>query len=223
MTPTLRFYFDYISPYAYLAWQWVGDMCAEHGVELEPIPVLFAGLLGHWGHLGPAEIPPKRAFVFRDAYRIASLNDVPIALPDTHPFNPLVALRVSTLEVAGEQQQEVIEALWQHIWGKGISPSSPQIVAEALDKAGLDGKSLVAKTSSPEVKQALKDNTASFIEEGGFGVPGFLYEGELFWGNNQRPYIERWLKGERGYDPELLDTLIAQKFGVRRKRPDDTE
>ena len=71
--------------------------------------------------------------------------------------------------------------------------------------------------------RALKDNTEAFIKEGGFGVPGFLYEGELFWGNDQRPYIERWLRGERGYDPELLDALIAQKFGVRRKRSGDTE
>ena len=223
MAAPLRFYFDYISPYAYLAWQWVGEVCAEHDVELEVIPVLFAGLLGHWGHLGPAEIPPKRAFVFRDAYRIASLNQVPINLPDTHPFNPLVALRVSSREVAGEDQHAIIDALWNKIWGEGVSPTSPQIIIDTLNEAGFDGASLVEAASEPTAKQVLKDNTAVFIEEGGFGVPGFTYEGELFWGNDQRPYIERWLGGDRGYDPEVLEELIAREFGVRRKQRQGSE
>ena len=72
----LDFYFDYISPYAYFAWFNVKALCDRRGLDLYAHPVLFAGLLNHWGQLGPAEIPPKREFVFKDAARYAARRGI---------------------------------------------------------------------------------------------------------------------------------------------------
>ena len=81
MNTHVDFYFDFISPYSYLAWTQLPALCARHGVVLRPRPVLFAGLLQHWGQLGPAEIKPKREFLWKDTHRIAARWGVPFSLP----------------------------------------------------------------------------------------------------------------------------------------------
>ena len=105
-------YFDFISPYAYFGWVQIRALCAKKGAALVAHPVLFAGLLNHWGQLGPAEIPPKRRFLFSDGVRIAKLHGLPFLGPRFHPFNPLTALRAALPEVAGERQHDVIDTLF---------------------------------------------------------------------------------------------------------------
>ena len=94
MSAPIEFWFDFISPYAYLAWQRIHPVVEAHGRALIYRPVLFAGLLDHWGQLGPAEIPPKREFVFRQVLRRAAALGVPLEPPPSHPFNSLLGLRL---------------------------------------------------------------------------------------------------------------------------------
>ena len=216
---TLTYYFDFLSPYSYFAWTWIGDFCAAHGLALEPRPVLLAALLGHHGQLGPAEIPAKREFVFRDCVRWANLNGVPYAMPKTHPFNPLMALRAATREGAGTEQLRVIDALWKAGWQQGVDMASAEDLARALDEAGLDGAALLGRTSETVVKDALKRNTADAISRGVFGVPTFVVDDEVFWGNDQRPHLERWVRdAERGYDPEVVRQFLAREAAATRQR-----
>ena len=91
---TLEFWFDFLSPYAWVAWAQAGDFCDKHDLVLKPRPVVFAGLLDHWGQLGPAEIAPKRLFVFKDAMRKAHREGLAMTYPETHPFNPVTMMRV---------------------------------------------------------------------------------------------------------------------------------
>src|SRR5512140_3653821 len=95
----IRFCFDYVSPYAYLAWTQIHALAARHGREVTPVPVLFAALLDAAGTKGPAEIPAKRGYVFKDVLRSAHRLRVPLVPPPAHPFNPLLALRVSSLDL----------------------------------------------------------------------------------------------------------------------------
>src|SRR5262245_20848683 len=152
-------YFDFISPYSYFAWKRLRPLCATAGAEVIAHPTLFAGLLNRWGQLGPAEIPPKRRFLFSDCVRVAALSGVPFAGVKFHPFNPLTALRVALAEVGGDRQHDVIEALFHAGWGAGIDLGSPDELAAALDGAGFDGRALIEKAALPEVKEALKKNT----------------------------------------------------------------
>src|SRR6185503_18890696 len=113
MASTVRFYFDYISPNAYLAWTQLPALAERYGVAVEPVPVLFAGLLEAHGQLGPAEVPAKMRWMSKSNLRKAARLRVALNPPAFHPFNPLLALRVSALPRDASQQHALVEALFQ--------------------------------------------------------------------------------------------------------------
>jgi 2-hydroxychromene-2-carboxylate isomerase len=201
----LDFHFDFISPYAYLAWTQIGALAERHGRSVRPIPTLFAGLLNASGARGPAEIPAKRAYLFKDTKRIAATFGVPFAPPPTHPFNPLLALRVATVE------PRAIDGLYAATWGDGGGVESIESVARALAGAGLDAAALIAAASEPAAKQQLRDATDAAIAAGVFGVPTTIADGELFWGCDSLPHLERFLDGNDPITPAdaaAFDALV---------------
>ena len=112
----LRFFFDYVSPYAYIAWTRIHALAARFDREVEPTPILFAALLDAGGTLGPAEIPAKRAYVVKDVTRLARAHGVPCSPPPAHPFNPLFALRVSSLPMPASTRRALIDRLFMAVW-----------------------------------------------------------------------------------------------------------
>jgi 2-hydroxychromene-2-carboxylate isomerase len=216
---TVEFFFDYLSPYVYLAWPRVRRLCAERGAALVVRPVLFAGLLNHWGQLGPAEIPPKSLFVLKDCARRAALSGMPLRVPRFHPFNPLTALRVSLVEVAGTDQARVIDALFSAGWGEGGDIGSAEEIARVLDRAGMDGQALVTRAADPSVKAALRAATEDAVGRGVFGIPTMIVEGELFWGNDQIETIDRYLRGADPIAGLDLGSLFPQGSSAQRRRP----
>ena len=200
MATRVRFFFDFISPYAYLAWPDAERLAGRADLEVSFEPILFAGLLNHWGQLGPAEIGPKRRFTFKDAFRRAHDRGVPLVPPATHPFNPLRALRVAQAEVAGEQQAAVIGTFYRLAWGEGGELSDPEELRRALVGSAID-PALLERADDPAVKEALKKRTAEAVELGVFGVPTYVAIGEqrppeVFWGHDRLGDLERWLAGE---------------------------
>jgi 2-hydroxychromene-2-carboxylate isomerase len=196
MPRTVDFYFDYLSPYAYLAWLCLPEITDPRGVEIVPRPVLFAGLLNHWGQLGPAEIPPKAAHVSRDIRRFAGLRGLPLQSPRYHPFNPLPALRVSLAGVSGDNQKSAISAIFGAGWAEGCDLGDPADICAALNTAGLQGEALVAQTRNPGVKEQLRADTERAIDLGVFGIPTMVVDGELFWGLDQLHFLELYLDGD---------------------------
>jgi 2-hydroxychromene-2-carboxylate isomerase len=194
--PRVEFLFDFLSPYAYLAWVRLPELRAGRSFSLSLRPVALGAVLRHWGQLGPAQIPPKALFTFKDCVRRAQRLGCAFRAPAVHPFNPLPALRVSLPEVAGDAQLLVVGALWRAAWAEGRDLGSPEVIVDALNRAGLDGASLLARTNDPEVKASLKTNGDRAIDEGVFGVPTFLVGGELFWGEDQIPLIAQHLDGK---------------------------
>jgi 2-hydroxychromene-2-carboxylate isomerase len=215
----LDFYFDYLSGYAYIAWLKIGRLLARRQVELTIRPVLFAGLLDHWGQLGPAEIPPKRDFVYRDGLRQAAIEGFEFACPKFHPFNPLPALRLSLREVAGEHQRAVVDALMRAGWGEGIDYGSRDELKGALDRAGLDGAGLIARIDEPAVKQALKDDTARAVARGVFGVPTMMVGDELVWGSDRMQQVELLLDDKDPLDRARLEDILGRARAAERRRP----
>jgi 2-hydroxychromene-2-carboxylate isomerase len=197
MSPApLRFCFDYVSPYAYLAWTRMPALAARHGRALESVPVLFAGLLNALGSIGPAEIPPKRIWVFKQTFRIAHDFGVPFAPPPAHPFNPLLALRVTAAVEDGAARQALISALYAATWGGGQGIETPERVAAVITSVGLDAKALLAAAQTPEVKERVRHHTDEALAAGAFGVPSIFADGELFWGVDSLGHLEQFLRGE---------------------------
>jgi 2-hydroxychromene-2-carboxylate isomerase len=199
---SLDFYCDFISPYAYLGWTQIHALAARHGREVRPIPVLFAALLKHAGTLGPAEIPAKRTYIYKDTLRTARALGVPFAPPPSHPFNPLLALRVAT----ANPSRAVVDALYRATWGGGGGVESESAIGRVLDAAGLPSATLLAAANEPATKQRLRDATDAAIARGVFGVPTMIADGELFWGVDSFAHLERFLAG---HDTVTADDAAA--------------
>ncbi len=195
MAAPIRFFFDVISPYAYLAFRTLPALAARHGRPVELEPVLFAAILDHHGQKGPAEIPAKRAYLMKDVVRKAhALGVAPVAPPPAHPFSPLLALR-AILAVEGEARRTATEALFAAVWAGGPGVESLAGVEALLSAAGLDGAKIVARTRDADIKARLRHGTLEAIEAGVFGVPTMLVDGELFFGVDSLPFLEQFLEG----------------------------
>ena len=185
---TLRFYFDFISPYAYLAWTQVHTL----GVEVEPHPILFAALLDANGTRGPAEVPARRRYIVRDIARIAHRFGVPLVAPPAHPFNPLLALRVTALDMEPAQRRPLIDALYRAAWATGEGITNPEVVQRIASEIGLSADA-VARANEPEIKARIRADTEDAVARGMFGVPTMLVDDQMFWGCDSLPHLAHYL------------------------------
>lgn len=214
----LRFYFDYVSSNAYLAWCALPGLAEHHGVRVAPVPVLFAALLDAHGQVGPAEVPPKTLWMVRNTLRKAARLGVPLNPPRFHPFNPLLALRVSSLPLEEEARHALIAALFDAVWVRGLHVSEPEVVAGIAGELGLPGDELVAHAQSPEIKAQLREQTDHALAAGVFGVPTMGVDDELFWGYDDFPHLDHYLAGEDTLDPgELAKWTPRGASAVRRR------
>ncbi len=220
----IRFYFDYISSNAYLAWIVLPELAARHGATLEPVPTLFAGLLEAHGQLGPAEVRAKAWWMAKNNLRKAALLGVPLNPPAFHPFNPLLALRASSLPMDDALRDAFITGLMRAVWVDGLHVSEPDVVARLADAAGLDGTQVVADAQKDESKTRLREQTDAAILQGVFGVPTMQVGDELFWGYDDLPYLEHLLAGRDPLDPEELRKWMgAGRASARRRRFRETD
>jgi len=218
MSRRLRWYFDYLSPYAYLASTQLPALAARHGLEVEANPVLFAAMLASTGSRGPAEVPARRAYMVHDITRLARALGVPIAPPATHPFNPLAALRV-TWAVPAKERWRLIEALYRATWVDARRVDDAQVVAAVASECGFDGEALLARAASDEVKTRLREVTDAVIGQGAFGVPTMTVDDQLFWGVDSLPLLERYLADHQALDAaELARWRAIVPSAVRRTK-----
>ena len=198
---TVRFYFDYVSPNAYVAWSQLPAIAGRYGVAIEPVPVLLAGLLDAHERLGPAEVPVHMRWMWKNVLRKTALLRVAMNPPAFHPFNPLLALRVSSLPLAHAERTRLIQALFEAVWVRGLHVTDPGVVEAVADGAGLAGAALVASAQQAEGKARLREQTDDAIARGVFGVPTMIVGEELFWGYDDFPYLELFLAGKDPIDP----------------------
>lgn len=207
------FYFDVISPYAYLAFERLPEALQGLSYEVTYKPVLFAGLLKHHGQLGPAEIPSKREWTYRQVQWLAHELGVELHLPAAHPFNPLGLMRLSVAtNLSGLPNRYVVEKLFHHVWRGGLDAADEQRL-EAL-KTELK---LVADPSSAEVKALLKMHTTRAIEQGVFGVPTMEVDGKLFFGLDALPMLTAYLNGDSWYSNSAWNDVGKIPIGTARK------
>jgi len=207
----ITFYLDFISPYAYLAFEKLPDALMGHSTSVTYKPVLFGALLKQHGQLGPAEIAGKREWTYRQVLWLAHQHGLGLQMPASHPFNPLALLRLAQACGAPEQPNRyVCETLFRHVWQGGLDAADPnrlQVLTEQLKPARLP--------DSEEVKARLKANTTEAIERGVFGVPTVEVDGKLFWGFDALPMLQACLAGDAWFE-SAWDAPAAVAPGVRR-------
>ena len=205
MAANVRFLFDFVSPYSYLAWTQIHRVAERHGREVEPVPVVLGAILKARNAKGPAEVPHRRAYAARDLARRAHEYGVPLVPPPVHPFNSLLPLRVASIPAPPAVRRALIDALFASTWVTGEGTTDRAVVARAADAAGLGDDALVA-AESDENKLRLRQQTDEALAAGVFGVPTMFVDGEMFFGNDSLPHLDRFLRGELPAVPtNLLD------------------
>lgn len=184
MAPSVDWYFDFVSPYSYISLY----RLKEISVPVAYKPVLFAGLLNHWGQKGPAEIPAKRKWTYRWCTWWAKELGITLRFPSEHPFNPLPHLR---LALACGSRPDAVKRIFDSIWMSGANAGEafPSLCREL----GVDDQQI------QEAKDLLRRNTEEAAARGVFGVPSFVAHGEVFWGADAVDFLKAFLR-----DPEVL-------------------
>lgn len=209
----LTFWFDPISPYAYLAFEQLPQALEGLSHSVSYRPVLFAGLLQRWGQKGPAEIEPKRAWTYRDVAWRAHTLGVELALPAQHPFNPLPLLRLALAcaPAGGTPGRRTVEALFHHVWRGGADATDPARLATLAH-----GLAPCRDPSGDEVKAELRAATEAAAARGLFGVPTLECEGRAFWGADALPMLRAALAGDPWFDGPGWHDAALPRAGVVR-------
>ena len=209
----LDFWFDPVSPYAYLAFERLPQVLEGISYDVSYRPVLFAGMLKQWGQKGPAEIEPKRAWTFRQVHWLSHVHEVAMDTPAVHPFNPLPLLRLlwACAPDGGTPNRRVCEVVLRHAWTGGDDAIDPQRL-QALTRQ------LMPRVSpdDPDIKQALRGATDEALRLGIFGVPTVQVNDRMFWGLDALPMLRGYLEGDPWFQGEAWIKEGAPRPGVIR-------
>jgi 2-hydroxychromene-2-carboxylate isomerase len=185
----VTWYFDFISPYSYLA---LHRLKAWSDVKIVYRPVLFAGLLNHFGNKGPAEIGEKRRWTYRWCNWYAGQLGVRFRFPASHPFNSLHHLR---LAIAAGCTPRAVERIFSDLWTDGADAADAGRFAALCRELRVSPEAL----SSADVKERLRKATEEAAKKGVFGVPTLEVDGELFWGADAMDFARAFFD-----DPSVL-------------------
>jgi 2-hydroxychromene-2-carboxylate isomerase len=218
MNREIRFYFDYISNNAWIAWTQIHALAAKHACSVTPVPVLFAGLLQASKQMGPAETPSKMRWTLRNTLRKAALLGIPLNPPASHPFNPLLSLRVSSLEMNGEIRRRLVDALFRAVWAERQDVTDPAVIKRIAMNSGITDRDVLTEAADDSTKNRLREQTDMAIRRGVFGVPTMQAGDELFWGYDDFPYLELYLAGRDPLPPGFPESWAnVRATSVRRQ------
>lgn len=210
----ITFYLDFISPYAYLAFEKLPVALMGYSYSVTYKPILFAALLKHYGQPGPAEMVPKRDWTYRQVLWQAHRHGVDLQLPAAHPFNSLALLRLAlACDTHGLPNRYVCETLLRHVWRGGADATDAQrlhAVTQQLAPA--------RAVDSDEVKAQLNAHTEEAIKLGVFGVPTFAVDGKLFWGFDALPMLRDYLCGDAWFGGPQWEAACQVPVGITRPK-----
>ncbi len=210
----IDFWFDPISPYAYLAFERLPEAFAGLSYSVAYRPIVFAALLKAFDHKGPAEIEPKRAWTFRQVHWLAHHHGIEMDTPARHPFNPIALSRLAwaCAPEGSTPSRYVCATILDHVWHGGADAEDPQRLA---DLAGRLAPRL--DPASAEVKQRLRDETDAALARGLFGVPAIGVDDKLFWGFDALDMAAACVRGEPWFDAPHWQREGAQRPGLKRR------
>lgn len=204
---TLRFWFDPVSPFAWLAFQQLPLALSGISHRVIYTPVFLGPLLRAHGQLGPAEVPPKRAWTYRHVQWLAHHLDWPMDMPSHHPFNPVSLLRLALAAASPEApdacNRYVAETVFQHVWLGGGDATDPDRLARLRDTLAAHQQArglTLADPNGEAVKAQLRANTEAALAAGVFGVPSIQVGERVFWGLDSLPMLAACLRGDPWFE-----------------------
>lgn len=194
--PKVEYFFDYVSPFAYLADTQLPALLARTRAEVVYRPFFLGGVMQASKNSPPITVPNKGRYMFTDIQRWAKRYGVP-ANPNPHfPVNTLNAMRAAVAAVDEPKFADFHKAMFRGVWVDGQNLADEAVLKGVIDAAGLDGAALLARSKDQAVKDTLRKNSEEAVERGAFGAPTFFVGDEMFWGNDRLDFLEETLKGK---------------------------
>ena len=191
----IKFYFDYNSPYSYIASLRIEELCKRTGADLLWLPVVLGGIFQS-NEIEPAHTKMnRRKYLFEDLKDLAAFYGLPYKERTVFLFKPILSLRATLAVPQGPERAKAVHALYRGAFAEDLDLGEPDVVTRLLNEAGFDGAALVERTQDAAIKNELKAITDEAIAKGVFGAPTFFIDdGKMFWGHDRMPLMEHYLK-----------------------------
>jgi len=185
MTKNVDFYFDYGSPATYLAWTQIENIINDANANLNMIPMLLGGVFKETGNSSPAFIPAKSKWMNKDLKKHAEIYGVDYNSNSFFPINTLYLMRGAVFAIKNGILDKYNEVIFQAIWNKNINLSDPKNIIDLLDSNSFSSKEFLDAAEDQLIKDELKNNTERAVDLGIFGVPSFIVDDKLFFGQDR--------------------------------------
>ncbi len=196
MSEAIDFYFDFSSPYGYLASHLVDEVAARHAREVRWLPYLMGVAMKQTGSRPLTERGPIGVYAMHDFERSARAIGVPYQLPAHFPISGVAPSRAYYWRASqdAEGARALARALYAALFAEGLNIGDPSVVVEVAAASGLNADEVSAGLQDQAVKDRLRAVTEEAIARGVFGSPFFIVDGEAFWGHDRLEQVERWLE-----------------------------
>jgi len=196
MTSPIDFYFDFSSPFSYFAAHKIDAIAEANGRTVNWKPILLGPVFKATGGSSPVSYPAKGAYSIHDCERMARFMDLSWKMPEQFPILSVAAARAFywVNDKDPDQARLLAKTLFQKYYGQGEDITSAEVVADSAAALFADRDEVLAAIADPVIKQRLKDETSNAIEQGVFGAPYFIVDGEGFWGSDRLWMVKKWLQ-----------------------------
>ena len=185
MIKPLEFYFDFISPYSFLAHKQIRKIENEEGIKIIYKPVLLGGLHNLHGIKAPAFIPAKAKHMVRDCKLIAEKNNIRFKFNSYFPIRSLNLMRGVLVAEEDNVKKYYIDNIFNTIWQDGLNMNDAIVIQKILQNLNINPKTFSLRTTSSLIKDLLRKKTNDAYEKGVFGAPTFLVNNKIFWGQDR--------------------------------------
>ena len=186
MKQKIEFFYDYVSPYSYLANSQLADLQAEIVYR----PILLGALMKSVGNQPPATLAPRGDYMFKDIARWARHYQTPFSMNPAFPMSTVKALRVALVAQQDETFERVHQSLFEAVWAQQLDVSNEEVLSTMLERSGFDADSLLQRASDDNIKAKLRQNTDEALERGAFGAPTFFVGDKMFFGNDRLHFVQ---------------------------------
>lgn len=197
---TIEFFFDFASPYSFLAAMKLPEIAQRTEATLLPKPFVLGAVFKASGNNMPGALPAKAAYMFNDLKAWARDYGVRLQYPESWPVNAIKAARMVVALEDPTQRMQLTDRIYRAYWSDNLDITNADVLAKLASDAGLDGLGLLSQTESQPVKDRLRSYTDDAVARGAYGAPTIFVGDQMFVGNDRLHFVERAAKGERVYD-----------------------
>ena len=185
MIKSFDFYFDFVSPYSFLAHKEIKKIEKKEGIKIKYIPILLGGLHNLHGIKAPAFIPAKAKHMIKDCKLIAEKNNVRFKFNSYFPIRSLNLMRGVLVAEEDNIKNYYIDSIFNTIWQDGLNMNYEVIIEKVLKNLSVNPKTFLLRSTSSLIKESLRKKTSEAYQKGIFGAPTFVANNKIFWGQDR--------------------------------------